>query len=75
MQLVQNYKVKMLWTHQHPQASTLAHPRARYQLNGQGHHVHEARVVKIHEAFEATIIISDIEPCRGLYHTSTSKMT
>jgi hypothetical protein len=49
--------------------------RPRLWLNGQGHHVHEARVVTTHEAFEARITISDVEPYCELYHSLTHQMT
>ena len=32
------------------------------ELNGQGHHVHGARVVKINEALQQIVIIKDKEP-------------
>jgi hypothetical protein len=41
---------------------------SKIELNGQGHHVHEARVIKINEALQQIVIIKDIEPMRVLSH-------
>ena len=40
----------------------------KIELNGQGHHVHEARVVNINEALQEIVKIKDIEPLRVLSH-------
>ena len=41
---------------------------SKIELYGQGHHVHEARVVKINEALQQIVIIKDIKPMRALSH-------
>ena len=41
---------------------------SKIELNGQGHHVHEARVVKINEALQQIVILKDIEPMWALSH-------
>ena len=35
---------------------------SKIELNGQGHHVHGARVIKINEALQQMVIIKDKEP-------------
>ena len=45
-----------------PKIRLLLVPEQDSSLRDQGHHVLEARVVKINEAFVAAVIIKDIEP-------------